>query len=364
MVAMELPKSDITIYSSSAPYRLSLVESEREFIQHLGALDDIRIIIDSEVSKHFPFIEEELDRPIFRIKSDESSKSLRTVESLCEWLIGTNSIKSTNLVAIGGGVVQDVATFVAHIYFRGLNLHLVPTTLLSQADSCLGSKCALNSRNSKNQIGVIHTPKSVLLYPQFLETLPKAEIRSGYGEILKLSITGPKQFFSEFEGYLRQHGIDKVPSTKIIMKSLSAKIPFIEADEYESDVRRVLNYGHSFGHALESLSSSQIVHGDAITVGMDLINYIGLRMGITEKAFQVRFRRIVEECFGHIKLPKNLSANEWVQELQRDKKMRNGVMNFAIPQREGSIIIQPQALDNWLINSVEEYLNECGFSTY
>jgi 3-dehydroquinate synthase len=265
------------------------------------------------------------------------------------------------LVGVGGGVVQDLSTFVSHIYYRGIDWTFIPTTLLSQADSCVGSKCALNLNGHKNQLGVVHTPKSVDIFPGFLETLPHSEIQSGFGEIAKLAVTGKNQFLTEFKTHLHKYGVSTINLGEIIYSSLNAKKYVIDQDEYESDLRRVLNYGHSFGHALESLTENSIVHGDAVVVGMDIINFIGLRREITDYAFYLEMSELFEEFFSHIRLKKSFDANRWVQELKHDKKMRHGKMNFAIPVRNGDIRIYKTELDDDLILLVGEYLETSRF---
>jgi 3-dehydroquinate synthase len=264
--------------------------------------------------------------------------------------------KTSHLIGIGGGVIQDLATFSSHIYFRGIDWTYIPTTLLSQADSCVGAKCALNLQGHKNQLGVVHTPRAVEIFTGFLETLPFPEIQSGFGEIAKLAVTGEEQFLQEFVRFLDEKQFSTENIGELIRLSLVAKKVVIDQDEYESDLRRILNYGHSFGHALETLTNNSVVHGDAVVVGMDLINYIGYKNGITKLDFYEEMKLLFHKHFNHIKVKHSIKANIWVDELKHDKKMKFGKMNFAIPVSTGDIQIYTMELDDALIKLVGDYI--------
>ena len=353
---------ELEISSVNGNYFANFHANIEDLVEVIIAHKDVYVLIDSEISRLYPnLMSARSDAKYFKVASNEANKSLSKVAEISEWLIDSGATKTTHLVGIGGGVVQDLSTFVSHIYYRGIDWTFIPTTLLSQADSCVGSKCALNLNGHKNQLGVVHTPKSVDVFPGFLETLPYSAIQSGFGEIAKLAVTGENQFLTEFKTYLRKYGVSTDNLEEIIYSSLNAKKYVIDQDEYESDLRRVLNYGHSFGHALESLTDNSIVHGDAVVVGMDIINFIGLRREITDYAFYLEMSELFEEFFSHIILKKSFDANRWVQELKHDKKMRHGKMNFAIPVRNGDIRIFKTELDDDLILLVGEYLETSRF---
>jgi 3-dehydroquinate synthase len=352
----------LEITSVNGNYFATFHATIEDLIEVIMSYEDVYVLIDLEISKLYPKLISVLSHDkYFIVVSNEANKSLTKVAEISEWLMASGATKTTHLVGIGGGVVQDLSTFVSHIYYRGIDWTFIPTTLLSQADSCIGSKCALNLNGHKNQLGVVHTPKSVEVFTGFLETLPHSEIQSGFGEIAKLAVTGENQFLIEFKTYLREHGVSANNLEKIIYSSLNAKKYVIDQDEYESDLRRVLNYGHSFGHALESLTDNSIVHGDAVVVGMDIINFIGLRRKITDYGFYLEMRELFEEFFSHIRLEKLFDSDRWVKELKHDKKMRHGKMNFAIPVRNGDIRIFNTELDDDLVLLVGEYLETSCF---
>lgn len=328
----------------------------------LSSKDDPYILIDQQISiKHKALMSVlPIDR-YFILESNEENKSLRQVDEIAEWMMNHGATKTSHLIGIGGGVVQDLATFVSHIYYRGIDWTFVPTTLLSQADSCIGAKCALNLKGHKNQLGVVHTPRAVEIFTGFLETLPFSEIQSGFGEIAKLAVTGNEHFLKDFVVFLSRNGFSTDGIERIIHASLVAKKYVIDQDEYESDLRRVLNYGHSFGHALESLTGNKIIHGDAVIVGMDIINFIGWKTGITHPEFYFEMKNLMDQYFGHIEVAQEIDAGTWVNELRHDKKMRHGKMNFAIPVSIGEIQIITMELDEQLIELVGEYIEESNF---
>jgi 3-dehydroquinate synthase len=350
-------KLKLEINSVNGNYFATFHSDIEDLIEIIVNFQDVCVLVDLQVSKLYPKLLSALpNEKYFIVDSNEGNKSLTKVAEISEWLMDLGATKTTHLVGIGGGVVQDLSTFVSHIYYRGIDWSFFPTTLLSQADSCIGSKCALNLKGHKNQLGVVHTPKSVDIFAGFLETLPLSEIESGFGEIAKLAVTGSNQFLSEFKLNLGNYGISTRNIEEIIYSSLRAKKYVIDQDEYESDLRRILNYGHSFGHALESLTGNSIVHGDAVVVGMDIINFIGLRREITDYDFYLEMQELFKKYFSHIRVDKTFDSSEWVNELKRDKKMRQGKMNFAIPVSNGDIRIFTSNLDDQLVLLVGEYL--------
>jgi 3-dehydroquinate synthase len=351
-------KKKIEIKSINGNYVATFHSDAKTLLGAVHSIEDAYFLVDTYIYDLYRevFIEIPLER-VYTVISDEKTKSLSTVESISNWLIQRGADKSSHLVGIGGGVVQDLATFVSHVYYRGIKWTFIPTTLLSQADSCIGAKCALNIQGHKNQVGVVHTPSSVEIYPNFLHSLPYPEIQSGYGEIAKLSVTGGKQFLNEFENHLSDFGMGLEGIQGIIEMSLQAKKEVIDLDEYESDLRRVLNYGHSFGHAIESLTDNEIVHGDAVVIGMEIINFLGLKWGITDLDFKDRMQSLFNKHYSHIAIQQKIDPMHWVDELRRDKKMKKGKMNFAIPINIGLIQIVERDLDLELVQLVGEYIN-------
>ncbi|MHA7653210.1 3-dehydroquinate synthase [Mycobacterium sp. ML4] len=323
----------------------------------IGTDAETFVIIDKAlVDLYGNDLSELLKYPTYRLTADEESKTLAGISCFIDWLLENKATRSAHIVAVGGGVTQDVATFACHIYYRGIPWTFVPTTLLSQADSCIGAKSSINVLPLKNQLGVFHSPSHVVICSEFLNSLPQIEVDSGYGEIYKLALTNEGAFFDELIEALRDNGHRNPQVLKMIRNALESKRLVIEKDEHESDLRRVLNYGHSFGHALEALTHNEVPHGIAVMWGMDLINFLGVKWGLTnpETAAKVRAVLAANTDYTIETIP---SARELVDTLKRDKKVRKGVMYFAVLHDEGDLRIVPKPLDDTLAAAVSEYLD-------
>jgi len=191
--------------------------------------------------------------------------------------------KQSVVIAVGGGILQDIVAFAAHVYYRGLKWHFVPTTLLSMADSCIGAKSSINFNGFKNQLGSFHSPARVYIVDQFVRTLSDDEVRSGYGEIFKLFLIGSRDLFGRLKEAVAQDGFRNPSLPEFIYESLRVKQAIIEVDEYETGPRRILNYGHTFGHALEGLTHYEVPHGLAVVWGLDLVNWLAHRAGLLSR---------------------------------------------------------------------------------
>jgi len=353
-------QNDLVIKSIQGDYFVKFEDSINAAVERISlGENDYYLIIDSKVWEFHKESMKSLSKfPRLLIDVSESNKTLDQIGEITEWLVQQGATKSSSLIAIGGGMVQDLATFTAHIYYRGIKWIYVPTTLLSQSDSCIGAKCALNLLHFKNQLGVIHSPSLVIICSEFLSTLENLDYSSGYGEILKLSLTGKFEFYEDFKNHLAKNGFARKEVSELIWKSLKAKQNIVELDEYESDLRRILNYGHSFGHALESLTEHKIPHGAAIIFGMDLMNYLGTNWKITDPNFSEEFSDLARKYFVNYIIPKSVTPELLVSTLRTDKKMSNGKMNFAVAVKPGDIIIYNCALDQQLVDLVSKYFDD------
>ncbi len=354
---MRVTQDRMIIKSEQGDYPVDFVAEVGMVPALVGAGPETFVFIDEAlVELYGEALSGLLEHPTYRIKADEESKTLAGVSLFVDWLLANKATRSARIVAIGGGVIQDVATFACHIYYRGVPWTFVPTTLLSQADSCIGAKSSINVLPLKNQLGVFHSPSHVVICSEFLNSLPEIEIDSGYGEIYKLALTNEGAFFDELTEALSNGGHRNPQVLQLIRKALESKRQVIEKDEHESDLRRVLNYGHSFGHALEALTHNEVPHGIAVMWGMDLINFLGVRWGLTNPVTAARVRAVLaantEYTIGTIP-----SARELVDTLKRDKKVRKGVIYFAVLHDEGDLRIVPKPLDDTLVTEVSEYLD-------
>jgi 3-dehydroquinate synthase len=356
--------NEITIKSGQGDYSVKFLREIKEINLALKKYEeDYFLICDDKVwkiyEKYFKAIP---TKSKIVLKADEELKTVNGVNKVLEWLSINGATKTSQILAIGGGVIQDIATFVSHIYYRGIKWHFIPTTLLSQADSSIGAKCGINLLSHKNQLGVIHSPSSILIVEEFLSSLDLEEFQGGFGEIYKLSVTGPGQFYEMLKDKLLKIGITPSNSLELVQASLLAKKYIIEEDEYEKDLRRILNYGHSFGHALESLTDNTVTHGFGVFFGMDLINFLGTKWGTTKVSFYKEFKSLIVDNFSSYMIHNEITASGLLSEVTKDKKVQNGVMNFAVLYSPGDIRIVEKKLDKQLENYVEEYLaNEAIF---
>lgn len=349
----------LTISSIQGDYPVSFHKEVAEGIDALEIANEAFVIVDSRVLENHgeALIPLTSKFPTLVVSADEETKSLSGVELLVSWLIEQRAVRSATLIAIGGGCIQDLVSFTAHIYYRGVRWVYLPTTLLSQADSCIGAKSGINVLPLKNQLGVLHSPVAVRICSDFLATLPDLEIASGYGEIVKLSLTSSRHFLDLLESHLNQGGIRNSQVLELVRASLSAKQEIIEEDEQEADLRRILNYGHSFGHALEAIAQHKVAHGLAVLWGIDVINSLGVKWGITPPHLSLRVRTLIRENFD-FRLFIEPTASELIEMVARDKKVSRGMMNFVVLRGVGDLIIEARPLDNVLKDELTEVLGE------
>ena len=213
--------------------------------------------------------------PCYEVDATETNKGIDTVLKVCEFLQANNANRGSMLYVIGGGIIQDLGAFAGAMYKRGIPWTLVPTTLLSQADSCLGGKTAVNHGKTKNVLGLFSAPRQVLIDPNFIDTLPYNDQLSGGGEIFRLLITGGVKAFEFYQQHVDGFiSGSKQAKRQLMIGSLSVKKSIVEHDEFEIDIRRSMNYGHSIGHAIEALSNYAIPHGQGVAIGILVENRI------------------------------------------------------------------------------------------
>lgn len=276
---------------------------------------------------------------VVEMPDGERHKRLATVENLAEELIKLGADRKAVIVAFGGGVVGDVAGMLASVYMRGVTLVQIPTTVQAQLDAAIGGKTGVNLRAGKNLIGTFYQPKLVLIDPEVLSTLPQREFRAGMYEALKCGIIGNAELFSRLEKtriktLLRDHDF----LSWVIAESVRLKAHVVSADEREGDLRRVLNLGHTLGHALEAATGyRQFLHGEAVAWGMRAAARIAVEMHTCDASVYERIRDAVQ-LWG--RLPRvNVQTPRALKLMQSDKKTEAGVVNFVLPKEIGKVEI-------------------------
>lgn len=278
-----------------------------------------------------------LKAKLIEMPEGERHKKLATVESLAEKLARAGANRDSVVVAFGGGVVGDVAGLLASVYMRGVDFVQIPTTLLAQVDASIGGKTGVNLRQGKNLVGTFHPPLAVLIDPEVLSTLSDRQFRSGLYEVLKMGVIGSPQLFDRFEevniqGLRRDHAELKW----MIVEAVRLKAKIVSSDEKESGLRRVLNFGHTIGHALEaSCGYRRFLHGEAVAWGMIAAAEIAVSLG---KLNCGDAEKITAAVLGLGPLPKvNTEKERILRFLQTDKKTRQGSLHFILPRKIGRV---------------------------
>ncbi len=253
-----------------------IFEDTLEFMDQLKSMPSRVFVLDRKVSEMYPQLTKGVDNnDIILIDAIEENKTLDTVQDLLKKLVARDEKKNLTLISLGGGIIQDITGYAASCLYRGIKWLFIPTTLLAQADSCVGSKTSINFHGYKNVLGGFYPPHKIFLYPGFTDSLPKADYYSGIGEIIKFMLLDDlkQPNFDEIHE-LVQDLYNKVNRKEGILRSLAVKQSYIKQDEFDSGKRNLFNYGHCFGHALETASSYEVPHGIAITIGMMFSNRV------------------------------------------------------------------------------------------
>ena len=285
------------------------------------------------------------------VRRGESCKSLKEAARLFDELVRFGAHRDSLIIALGGGVLGDLAGFVAATYMRGINYIQVPTTLLAQVDAAIGGKTAVNHPKCKNLIGCFYQPKLVFIDVKALTSLPARELRTGLAEVVKYGVIEDAEFFKFLEAnahHLNTKAFETEDTLRaalqlwqtIVAESVKIKARVVEKDERESNVRMILNYGHTVGHALESMTRYRAYnHGEAVSIGMVAAAKIAEITGLLEKPAVTRIKDLLDRIGLPIEIEK-LSADKIVKALSIDKKVRGGRIQFVLPDKLGHVQIK------------------------
>jgi len=280
------------------------------------------------------------------IPAGEQSKNLESIATLYDIALQHRLERNSTLVALGGGVIGDMTGFGAATWLRGINFVQVPTTLLAMVDAAIGGKTGVNHPQGKNLIGAFYQPKLVLIDPLVLKTLPEREFKAGMAEVIKYGIIWDEKLFLELE---KAEKIDSFETINpellqtIIMRSCQAKAEVVSKDEKESNLRAILNYGHTIGHAIESLTNYDlIVHGEGVGMGMVTAGNIALALKMWTKEEADRQYILIKKAGLPTEIPSHLKADEIINLLNNDKKVKDGKVRFILPTKIGEVVITDQ----------------------
>jgi len=291
-----------------------------------------------------------------KIPDKETSKSNKQVVRLLEKLSRADKKRGTFIIAFGGGVVGDVAGFVASIYKRGIPYIQIPTTLLGQVDSAIGGKVAIDLDIAKNLVGAFYQPRLVLSDMSFLKTLPSREIKSGFGEIIKYGIIQDRGLFSFIEENLKKLlKLDKKSTEYVIHRCSSIKAKIVERDENDTKaLRAILNYGHTIGHGIEAAAkySKLYKHGEAIALGMIIEASIAASLGILKRGEKERIESLIKNAGLPVKI-RGLKLKDMLLAQSYDKKIIHGVNRFVLPVRIGRVRIVENIPKNVISRAID-----------
>lgn len=296
---------------------------------------------------------------VFTVDATENFKTLDGVTEVLSFLQRHEFTKGEQLIVVGGGITQDVGAFVGALYKRGISWVHFPTTLLSMSDSCIGGKTGINYQGVKNQLALFSAPAAVIINPVFLKTLTLDAINSGLGEVLKLCITGGTYFVDLFSQHVHQGRVVSFDSYRpLITAALQVKKAIVEVDEFELNHRRSLNYGHTLGHAIEVLSDYEIPHGQAVVIGMAMVNELSYRHGLLSAADLKTLNTLcydliddtVMACLAAIHLDTIISL------VQKDKKTIGQMTSFVFMKSLGDTRFVKLQLDAKLLSDIETAL--------
>jgi len=295
---------------------------------------------------------------VLEMNDGEPAKHLATVERLAEQMVAAGADRKSLVLAFGGGVVGDSAGFLAAMFLRGIPVVQIPTTLLAQVDASIGGKTGVNLKGGKNLIGAFHQPQVVLVDPSVLSTLDDREFRAGLFESLKCGVIRDQALFDFMARKAPQIlKRDKAALLRIITDSVRAKAEVVSADEKESDLRRILNFGHTIGHALETVTGYQyFLHGEAVAWGMIAAADIAGAVGVCKPEIAEQIKSAV---LAYGPLPKvNCATDAVLSRLTSDKKTVAGAVHFVLPQKIGKVKITSDIPTEIVRNAVDRIRNE------
>jgi 3-dehydroquinate synthase len=292
------------------------------------------------------------------LPAGERYKTLRSIEKIFDSALAHRLERSSTMVALGGGVIGDMTGFAAASWLRGIAVVQIPTTLLSMVDASIGGKTGVNHPQGKNLIGAFHQPKLVLIDPETLNTLPVREFRAGMAEVIKYGIIWDADLFEQLEDSSR---IDqrRYFSTELLLdmlrRSCQAKVDVVSQDEKESGLRAILNYGHTIGHAIESLTHYRMFnHGEGVGLGMIAIGNIATRLKLWSEDCRDRQFRLIRKVGLPTQLPASFETEAVLEMLTADKKVQAGRVRFIVPKGIGTVEITDEVPPNEILSALSD----------
>ncbi|OGI09603.1 MAG: 3-dehydroquinate synthase [Candidatus Margulisbacteria bacterium GWF2_35_9] len=301
----------------------------------------------------------------FIFPAGEVNKTLNQVMQLIDLCIENQWNRDDLIIVLGGGVAGDMGAFAASVILRGIDCIHVPTTLLAQVDSSIGGKTAVNHPLGKNLIGTFYQPKKVLISSEYLQTLSLREIQTGFAEVIKYGIIQSEVLFDFLIGWFDKNDIDNYKSfplsfwQDVVWSCAQIKADVVSKDEKESSLRKILNYGHTFGHAIEKLTSfSRYTHGEAVAIGMNVSAYLAWRHGICKECVYIQQKKLIQKIGLPIEIDADIKTQSIISTMRLDKKVSDGKLTLILPECIGKVRIDNSIAELDIFNLLKEYRNE------
>ncbi|AGB40502.1 3-dehydroquinate synthase [Halobacteroides halobius DSM 5150] len=358
---METVKVDLGVRSYQIKIGEDILANLGAYLQELDIGSKVLIITNplvnslygSEVKEAIAKVGFDVSKAL--ISDGEEYKSLETAQDLYDKAVGVGLDRTSTIVALGGGVVGDIAGFIAASFMRGINFVQVPTTVLAQVDSSVGGKVAVNHPQGKNLIGDFYQPKLVVADKKVLSTLEERELKAGLAEVIKYGVIWDQQFFAFLEKRIDEIlNLETDAIIKLVTRSCEIKAAVVAEDEKEEGLRAILNYGHTIGHALEAVTNyKKYRHGEAVAIGMVAAAKLAYKRGLLDSAALERQKELISN-FGLPVAYHNLEKEQIIKALSKDKKVKNGVIRFILANQIGKVIITSDLTEENIRETLEE----------
>jgi 3-dehydroquinate synthase len=319
------------------PYPVTIAPGAFEQLPHVvkavAAQNRVAIITDANVRRSYGARAAKLlalpDSMVLEVAAGEQQKTRETWRDLTDELLERELGRDTTIVALGGGVIGDLAGFVAATYMRGVPYVQVPTTLVAMVDASIGGKTGVDTRHGKNLVGAFHRPAAVLIDPLVLQTLPAEHARAGFAEIIKHGVIADTAYFEQISARAAE-------LTDIIRRSVEIKAAIVSRDEREGGLRKVLNYGHTIGHAIEAATRFEMLHGEAVAIGLVAEARVAERLGVAAKGIAKVIESVCNRAGLPTKMP-SIPVDTLIGHTRTDKKARLGRVEYSLPKRIGEM---------------------------
>ena len=305
---------------------------------------------------HQSLVDSELDVNTIEVPAGEESKSLTQFSRIQDSLVAHQLDRGSTLIALGGGVIGDLGGFAASVYMRGIPYVQIPTTLQAQVDASVGGKTAINHPKGKNLIGAFHQPKLVLIDVDTLKTLPQRDIRAGLIEVIKMGVIRDEPLFEMVEENLEAIlNLEDPTLIEMISSACLNKAEIVAKDEKENNLRMVLNYGHTFGHALEALTHyNRYRHGEAVSIGMNCAAQLAVNLGMFSETDFQRQRTLLNRAKLPLTFPLDLTPEAICDAMYLDKKTLGGKLRLILPTRIGEVVIRNDIDDQHVLEAISQ----------